>query len=183
MNVNDYYNRLLSKRSNINEHLPLIREYASLCNHVTEFGFGTGRSAAAILMSQPRTFVSYDIKQPRNLKKAKEMSKSLKVEFVFHRVSTLDCDIESTDMLFIDSLHTYNQLYNELLLHSDKVGTYIIMHDTETFGDKDEHAKKSDGKMGLRKAISDFLKERPWQIVEHKTNNNGLTIMKRISPG
>ncbi len=94
-------------------------------------------------------------------------------------------------MLFIDTLHTYNQLIQELDLHSNKVLKYIILHDTLTFGRKDEdvysHASdliknKLTEKMGLMTAIEDFLittNGNNWEIHDHYDNNNGLTILKR----
>ena len=104
-------------------------------------------------------------------------------------------NIEETDLLFIDTLHRYFQLYNELGLHAKNVKKYIILHDTETYGEVDEplYAPQIPVKMsekvirtkakGLKQAISDFLnttKEgKNWKIKEVFTNNNGLTVLER----
>jgi hypothetical protein len=71
------------------------------------------------------------------------------------------------------------------------VKKYIVLHDTNTFGFKDEinDGKKSDlienaekTKEGLVNALIDFLASENgifWEIEKVFTNNNGLTIIKR----
>ena len=100
-------------------------------------------------------------------------------------------DIDKTDMLFIDTLHTYNQLSKELRKHEGSVNKWIILHDTITFGQVDEgfyqNGEISDeisnqvvSKRGLYTALIDFLEEnKNWKIKEHFTNNNGLTVIER----
>jgi hypothetical protein len=82
-------------------------------------------------------------------------------------------------------------LISELRLHSVKASKYIILHDTETFGLRDEiiygHASNlikdvKVEKVGLWNAVLDFLEEgdgKNWEVFEKFTNNNGLTILKR----
>ena len=62
--------------------------------------------------------------------------------------------------------HYYKQLKAELELHHSKVEKYIILHDTESC------------KMELGQAILEFLKKNEeWTIIEHFSNNNGLTVL------
>jgi len=80
-------------------------------------------------------------------------------------------------MIFIDTLHTYEQLKQELKLHGNKAQKYIAFHDTHTFGLRGEI--DNDNK-GLLSAIIEFMMENPhWKFYKYKTNNNGLTILKR----
>jgi hypothetical protein len=103
-------------------------------------------------------------------------------------------EIEDTELLFIDTLHTYQQLSSELKLHSEKVSKYIILHDTVYFGRVDEkiysHASEiikndkdnKNNKSGLMTSVEDFLNSDygfKWEIHKHYENNNGLTILKR----
>ena len=179
----------------INEHLPTLRKYASQCEHVTEMGVRFAVSTYALLIAKPKKVISYDL----NYKFFKPYESEIKLfalgcdtSFQFIEADVLKTDIEETDLLFIDTLHTYNQLSQELRKHESKVRKWIILHDTVTFGDRDEdfyqngeiseHVKdmKIDNK-GLMKAFMDFLKEnKKWKVKEHFTNNNGLTVLERI---
>jgi len=95
------------------------------------------------------------------------------VEFAI--ADTLVYDMQEVDMLFIDTLHNYDQLIVELNRHSPNVKKYIILHDTEHNKIKGDH-----GKEGLEKAINEFLQLNTWKIKEVFINNNGLTILERI---
>lgn len=187
------YNINCLETSDINEHLPTLLEYGKKCNHITEMGVRWVSSTWALLMAKPKKMISYDIVWNENIDKVIELSKEYELDYDFVKVDVLKIDIETTDLLFIDTLHTYNQLSQELFKHSDKVSKYIILHDTETFGFNDEqlyeHASdivksiKTD-KQGLWLAITEFLnsdKGKEWEVEKKYTNNNGLTILKKIS--
>ena len=179
----------------INEHLPTLRKYAEQCTHVTEMGTRFAISTFAFLIAKPTKVVSIDLNthffapyRPEIEKFAKEC----KTEFQFIQGDVLKLDIEETDFLFIDTLHTYNQLSKELRKHEKNVKRWIALHDTITFGERDEdfylNGKVSDEiinetveKRGLYTALTDFLEEnKNWSIKEHFTNNNGLTIIERV---
>ena len=84
-------------------------------------------------------------------------------------------EIEFSDLLFIDTDHTYDCVKKELTLHGNKIKKYIIMHDTTTYG-----YTGGDGGIGMWKAIEEFLElNTNWSIHKRYTNNNGLTILKR----
>ena len=95
------------------------------------------------------------------------------------------------DVLFIDTLHTYNQLYNELIKHSKKVKYHILLHDTVSFREKDEvlynHASvmiknMKNSKKGLYAAVTDFITTNDdWYIEKEYENNNGLMVLSRNS--
>jgi hypothetical protein len=70
-----------------------------------------------------------------------------------------------------------------LTLHSPKVSRFIVLHDTETFGRRDQGINSSlpNGTgPGLWPAVEELLAQGAWCIREHYTNNNGLTILERI---
>ena len=109
------------------------------------------------------------------------MQKKNKIDFIFNLESSLDCTIEKTDLLFIDTWHSYNQLYAELSRHHNNVNKYIIMHDTTDCQFRNENFIV-ENKNGLYPAILNFtLINQNWFIHEKFANNNGLTILKRIS--
>lgn len=178
----------------INEHLPTLRRYASECEHVTEMGTRYAISTFALLIAKPKKVVSIDMNykffQPYE-QEINNFAQECETEFQFIESDVLKIDIERTDMLFIDTLHTYNQLSKELRKHEGSVNKWIILHDTITFGQVDEefyqNGEVSDeisnqevNKRGLYNALIDFLDEnKNWKIKEHFTNNNGLTVIER----
>lgn len=180
----------------INEHLPTLRKYASQCEHVTEMGTRAAISTFALLIAKPKKVVSIDLNyhffKPYE-EEINNFASQCGTEFQFIEGDVLKLDIEKTDMLFIDTLHTYNQLSKELRKHEMNVNKWIAFHDTITFGQVDEGFYQNGSissevagdvihKRGLYTALIDFLDEnKNWKIKEHFTNNNGLTIIERIS--
>lgn len=159
------------------EHLPTLRKYASQCEHITEFGVRDVISTLAFLVSGANKIISYDIKERPRVKHVNGLCNKENVNWAFKMESSIKCEIEETDLLFIDSYHTYTQLKKELLLHNNKVKKYIILHDTELFKKKGEDKKDK----GLQPAINEFLKQSPqWKIEKVVTNCNGLTVLKRL---
>lgn len=187
-----YYDKYCYKGSDINEHLPVLREYASECNHITEMGVREGISTWAFLMGSPKKMISYDIREDTfiNKYKVEKAAEDNGIDYLFVEADSLKIDIEPTDLLFLDTYHAYGQLIRELRKHSSKVGKYIILHDTVSFGHRDMTSKykisdfDDDGKHGLMMAVEDFISDNEdWEIKEHHTNNNGLLIMSRKQKG
>lgn len=173
----------------IHEHMPVLKAYGEQCESITEMGVRGGASTLALIMAEPKSLISYDIHSTREIENIMRFSE----EAIGHQFIVADCltvDIEPTDLLFIDTLHTYNQLTAELNRHEAQVEKFIILHDTTTFARVDEgiYGHASDliknqvvTKRGLRTAMEDFLEEnKNWEIFEDLTNNNGLTILRRV---
>lgn len=189
--IDEIYLKYKNTPSDINEHLETLKNFASECETVTEMGVRDVVSTWALLSAKPKKIISYDIRYHTNIENVKKMALDNDLNFSFFVQDVLTVNIDNTDMLFIDTLHTYNQLVSELKLHSKNVNKYIILHDTTTFGEKDEfiynHASDlvkntKTEKQGLKKAIDDFLKfddGTNWLIHREYINNNGLTILKR----
>jgi len=195
VDVEAIFDELCNHKSDINEHLPTLRNYASLCEHVTELGTRFAVSAHAFLIACPKKFVSVDINYhffQTVEKDIRAYASNCKTDFEFVVGDVLEMEIEETDLLFIDTLHTYNQLSLELRAHESRVRRWIILHDTETYGERDEafylNANISEkvknlkvAKSGLHLALTDFLQDfKDWQIKEHFSNNNGLTILEKV---
>lgn len=171
------YKTLCEHPSDINEHLPTLKKYAEMCDHVTEMGVRTIVSTWALLAGKPKKLISIDINEIdcSNVKQAAGRT----TDFSFVRGNTLEMEIEDTDLLFIDTYHNYDQLKIELERHSGKARKYIILHDTTTFG---EVGESYDGiqRRGLWPAVTEFLDSTTeWKIEEKFDNNNGLTVLSR----
>ncbi len=196
--IEDFYNHLVQSPSDINEHLPTLKKYAEECEHITEMGVRWVVSTFALIVAKPKTLISIDIIDPRSnhenwnsvwqsgnrLESIINYSKNNNIDFKFICADTLKITIEETDMLFIDTLHDYDQIKMELELHANKVKKYLIFHDTESFKYRNEssasYVGKSGDNIGIYPAIEQFLiNNSEWQIHEVFTNCNGLTVLKR----
>jgi hypothetical protein len=184
-------NILYNTPSDINEHFPTILEYGQQCDHITEMGVRGIISTWGWLATNPKKLVAYDIQDPStwgsSLKDVKDTAQSIGTEFEFHLANVLEIEIEETDLLFLDTWHSYKQLKAELALHASKVQKYICFHDTTSYANHDETSYeiwgedwKAEG-IGIWKAIEEFLENNSeWKLEKRFTNNNGFTIIKKI---
>jgi hypothetical protein len=184
----------------INEHLPTLFSLAKECSSIVEFGVCHGKSTRALLASGTK-LRSYDVWiEPRVLELFNH-AKSIGRDVEYIKESSINCEIAECDMLFIDSWHNYYQLRKELKLHSDKVKKYLVFHDTMSCGSSDEGIecwgngaginienvyKDLDTteikNYGINSAIFEFLsKNQNWVVKKHYKNNNGLTVLERVS--
>lgn len=164
----------------ISHYMEKLYELAKECDHITEMGVNEVNSSWSFLNAKPKKLICIDITFEYAYKKQgfgnhiwleslKELSKKQNVELVLIEKSTLDIEIEETDLLFIDTLHTYDHLRKELDLHSNKVRKYIVLHDTVLFPE-------------LNISIAEFLqKNKNWTVHERIISNPGLTILKKTS--
>lgn len=199
-NIYEFYAGLSPQYCDIGEHMIHLKQLAVECPIVTEIGLGHVISTWGLLQglsenrSKNRSYTGIDIRYPPadNLLLAKELAEKNGISFGFRLGNDLYLDIEPTDLLFIDSMHTYSHLMYELEKFSPVVSKYIAMHDTsepwgdlddaEYVGDYSEYPESIDrNKRGLWNAVVDFLANHPeWALVERYTNCHGFTILKRV---
>jgi cephalosporin hydroxylase len=175
LTIEALYNSSLNGKTDISEHMPTLYKYGCLVNHITEFGIRTGNSTVAFLLAKPAKMVSYDIVITSRANEIEATARREGLDFSIITGDTARVDIAPTDLLFIDTRHTYEQVSAELRQHP-RVAKYIILHDTESYG---LHGDGGNPR-GIWEAISVFLRSRmDWEIHAIYTNNNGLTILKR----
>ncbi len=168
------YAQLVVTPSDINEHLPKLRELAAQCDTVIEFGVRTARSSVALLAGQPAVLKSYDRRSSTQVKLLERWRG--RTDYQFRQADVLDAEPEECDLLFIDTKHTAAQLTKELDRHVSLCRRWIAMHDTQIFGERGE-----DGGPGLLVALRGFLREHPeWGVVYRAEHNNGLTVISRV---
>ncbi len=170
--------------SDINEHLPTLYKYAKQCEHITEMGVRWIVSTWAFLAAHPKKMISYDIENPSywgaDINEVLRMARDEDLNYTFIQQNVLQVDIEETDLLFIDTLHNYEQLKEELRLHANKVRKYMIFHDTVSYASTDESSNTTET-TGILPAIIEFLQTNPsWYIREQCLNNNGLMVLARM---
>lgn len=172
--IDDAYTVLCSTPSDINEHLPTLKRYAEQSDVIVELGVRYIVSTWALLAGRPKKMLSVDIEDPKhyggNIEPVIQVAQENGIDFSFQKASSLEIEIPECDFLFIDTLHTYDQLSKELALHHTKAKKFIAMHDTNLAGDTE-----------MRRAINEFLVAHPeWQVAEDCLNNNGMMFLKRI---
>ena len=170
------YRQAAQTPSDINEHVERLCELGKECPHITELGSRSGISTTAWAAARPKKLVCYDLVRHGTIDLIERAAQAEGVEFVFHVEDVRLVSIEPTDLLFIDTLHVYDQLKIELALHADKARRYIVLHDTETFAQRGELPNS----VGLWPAVEEFLAAHPeWKLHERRANNNGLTVLSR----
>tara|TARA_Y100000389_G_scaffold108069_1_gene105217 strand:- start:1060 stop:1674 length:615 start_codon:yes stop_codon:yes gene_type:complete len=197
------FNKLCKKKSDINEHLPTLYNYASKCESIIELGVRGIVSSYAFVYgllnnnSSNKKLLLNDI-TPCEIDELLQLTNNLKIDIKYEWINDLDLEIkENYDLTFIDTWHVYGQLKRELEKFSKVTNKYIIMHDTTVDDYKGEtirmcmNAKEQSIKSGipldeinkgLVPAINEFLKRNNnWKITEIFRNNNGLTILEKIN--
>lgn len=179
--LEERFRRARTEPSDIHEHLDRLRELASRCEHVTEFGLRwASGSTVAFLAGQPATLVSWDLEPAFVVSQAVAdlLACAGRTRFQPRVGDSRLVTIEPTELLFVDTVHTYRQLREELGRHGARVGRWIALHDTATYG-----AVGDDGAApGLRQAVADFLAAPfpgGWRALEDHPHNNGLMILER----
>lgn len=163
--------------SDINQNVHILYDIAKECETVVEMGVRTGVSTRAFLNTDVK-LISFDISLDAGVQRLFNLAKKQGKDVQYIKENVLDIEIDECDLLFIDTLHTYEQLKQELKFHGNKAKKYIAFHDTHTFGLRDEIGN---GRKGLMTAIIEFMTINPhWVFHIHKTNNNGLTVLKRV---
>jgi hypothetical protein len=198
--MENLYKQKCKQQSDINEHLPVLREYATKCNSVVECGVRDIVSSYAFAMGLKESINNYyvlvDPYKSGQIDDFLKLCKDNKVNALFIEQSDLTCPIITTDLLFIDTWHIYGQLKRELARWNRSVNKYIIMHDTtvdELHGETIrlrlnavEQSKKygipvDEINKGIWFAVEEFLDQNDnWVLEKRFVNNNGLTILKRV---
>lgn len=199
------FKKLCRFDSDINEHLPTLKSYAQQCTSIVELGVCDAVSTWAFIeglrsnKKKSKTLLSVDINDVPDLEFIEKEAAKCKIDFTFIKENSIMVNIpENTDLLFIDTWHVYGHLKRELEAHHRNVRKYIIMHDTEVdkmkgeclrVGTDPEEDSARTGypvdeiTKGVGYAIVEFLEtyKDDWQVQLHYMNNNGLTILERIS--
>jgi hypothetical protein len=195
--------QLTNQPSDINEHLPILYEYAKKCSHITEMGVRSVVSSWSFVTGlcengqEKKRLVGVDLEWHENINTLKNVCQQIGLDYSFVQGDSAKVEIEETDMLFIDTWHIYGHLRRELEAHHKKARKYIAFHDVEVDGiygesirmrhDVEEMMKMSgypreEIVMGLMPAIEQFLQMHPeWSVVVHRRNNNGLMILERTA--
>jgi hypothetical protein len=194
-----------STPSDIGEHIPVIYEYVRQnAQHATELGVrhvvsswaflkaGMDRMAERGSTQPPFVYMASDIKRTAAVDELDRLGSACPqlVQYQFVEGNDLVIGPWETEVLLIDTWHAYRQLVAELRRWAPHVSKYILLHDTESFGESDEADEAAQGSVlmnsaqasGLWQAVEEFLVAQPeWVLHERRRNNNGLTVLRKTA--
>jgi hypothetical protein len=195
---------LCNTTSDINEHLPILYKYSTECESIFETGVRGVVSTWAFVYGLLKNnkekkylFINDIVPCDINELLLETTNTSIKINYEWKNNLLINFN-ETFDLTFIDTWHVYGQLKRELDKFARITNKYIIMHDTtvdEWFGETVRIVEWDANKQsqetgipvdeitkGLWPAIEEFLQcNKEWILHERYTNNNGLTILKRIT--
>lgn len=178
--VSEVLDRAVAIKRDLNEHLLTLRDYARDADRYCEVS-NRIESAVAAIASGCKRLELHNTELNRGLNEVVNMATgedketddpALFIEFDSRPSVAVD-GIKDCDVLFIDSVHTYQMLIDELRKYAGSVSRYIIMHDTQVHGKTGE-----DGGPGLLPALREFMREFPeWSVINHTNTQHGLTVI------
>lgn len=194
------YKYVCNISSDIFEHIPVLHDLCQECTFVTEIGVRGIVSTWGCLQGLGDngfgygSYLGIDISPPppASLAQAKGLAEENGITFTFLQADDMTIELPYTDLLFIDSLHTYCHLTYELEHFCSSVGKYIALHDTSApWGNQDDlsysgnyseyPAEYDRTKRGLWPAVEDFLVRHPeWKLKERRLNCHGFTVLERV---
>ncbi len=168
MNLEEKYQELKAKPSDVNEHFETIQKYVSPGDLVVELGVRNCVSTYALMRNRPHAIMSVDVVVPpqEKLDEVATIAEEAGVEFQFYQSDSTYFNINPIDVLFIDTLHLYSHIVKELWRHSGRTRKYILFHDS--------HIPE------VRACIQDFLQNLDWKFAEENIAGNGLVVVKRV---
>jgi hypothetical protein len=169
-----------SRPRDLDQHMKTLRDLAMKVDRITEF---TARrestvAFAAGLSQKGAALTSYQSENDTVLAKLNGLLPSDKSVTV-HRCDNSDsiATIEETDLLFLDTEHTYDKLSEELRKFGPSTKRFIVCHDTAEFGESGTDGRPA---FGLMTAIRDYCKDhREWSVIRHDMHQYGLTVLGR----
>lgn len=174
-----------SASSDISAHLPFLEYLATNCKHITEFGTRGCFSTSAFLSGSSCTgkVKSYDLHWNKDIDYLYSLNeeKKLPCKWFFEQGDTLKVKpIEETDLLFIDTLHTYEQVIGELNRHAGNVKKYLVFHDTSIYSQGTVSVDRPN-EDGILRAVNQFIEKRPeWEEVYRVEYNHGLLVLENF---
>jgi hypothetical protein len=186
--LSTWFEQAKKQPSDFNEHLETLRDLAAKCEHVTQIGIwgkpsrvalanGTAcnvarDSVAAATESRATKFADYS---PRPRPEWADLKRFLGDRFEGKEWQPF-AEIDETDLLFIDTYHTAEETLNLFTKHAPKVRKYLVVHTTETFGEKGDN-----GQPGVRFGVRQFVHQsREWTVIRDDKNNHGLMVLSRL---
>lgn len=166
------YDKALAQPTDIQCHLPTLLQLANLVlpsQRIVELGFRYGTSTWALLKGSdsnaPVPVISYDT-APVYIDKHKELAPNFLLRVRDSRLP--HPDDKNVGLLFVDTLHTYIQVKDELTAWMDRLApnAHIALHDTNI--------------PEVMRAVNYFLKLCDCELVSTSQECNGMVVLKYL---
>lgn len=174
--------------SDIQLHLPILQYFASKCESAVELGVRDGHSTVALMTGlgkspkgKEASLISYDIETTKFVEDMMKCMGEWPCKWLFKERSSIEPPaIEETDLLFLDTLHTFVHISQELAIHGRQAKKYLVYHDTTTCGARDLSGSNPNA-IGILPAIMDFMDKYPneYVVAYDSSECNGLLVLER----
>lgn len=178
LDLNQLYEHQLRTSTDINEHMPYLKELASTCNHVTELSCWNNGALMALASGRPKKLISVcpNEKPEWQLFHSRRLTMGDRTTFTSMLGHPLAAVIEETDLLFISTVHNGEFLLQELTRYADKVRKFIVIQNTGVYGENGDGGGK-----GLRHGVADFLERNEhWDVAHDDRKCNGIMTLIRL---
>ena len=180
----DYHYSESRKPNSIDEHIPLLRHFASRSSTILELGVKNGISSWAFLKGlseinnmynsstiTQKSLVSCDlVPMLFFIQEVSFVAKSVGIEYNFYNMNDLELTFPAGvtfDITFIDTWHVFWQLKRELAKFAPITNNWIIMHDTEIDGEYGENFRYPQN-------ITEVMLNTPGELPNEAEINKGL---------
>lgn len=172
------YQQLRLMGTETSEYLDLIYNEASkvdALHSILEIGVNYGVSTTALLAGKPSPVVLLSVDVASCERARERLQESLVWDWTFIKSDSIDINTleyvrtrhANVGLLLIDGLHTYQQVYSELVLYESVVDNHgvILVHDVLLYE-------------GVAKAVSDFCHITDWRA-EIVPGHCGMAVLRR----
>ena len=150
----------------------ILIEYCKEVDSVVEFGTWNGQGAVIFANAGVKDITTCDI----DLRRVdQEKIKSICGDVKFNKEDSLNPSKKyEADLIFFDTMHTYEHVIKELRVNAEGAKKYFAVHDTNY-----PPPRKSPEKL-VRDAVLEFLEENENFVLElEDTTSTGIMIAKR----
>lgn len=149
----------------------ILSKYADKVNIVVEYGTWDGLGTASLLVGEPKILRTIDVNQNKIDKEL--FNKVSKKTQIFIETGNSHNPQHEADLIFLDTIHTYEHVKKELEVNGPLTKKYIIVHDTNY-----PPPRKSPKKL-VRDAVLEFLEKSDFSLELEDKSFTGIMVLKK----
>lgn len=172
----DLYNSYMSEVDHSSWYLEELMRLAYECDTITEIGMFQGHSISAFLRTRPKKLTGYEIDMSHIRRDVFHHLCPDNTELEFIRGDSLTMPvIDECDLLFIDTVHRYEHVIQELNRHGNQAQKFVVVHDTNYPPDHKNPTKK------VGDAVREFVDNSNglWYHYKELTERSGMMVIAR----
>lgn len=165
-----------NKLQNTKWYTDILVEYANKpeVNHVVECGVFQGCSTAAFMTTNIEVLDSYDIDLSLVHRPMFNRIKE-NIEWTLERKNSLTDLVPECDLLFLDTMHTYEHVIKEINKQGGQARHFIVVHDTNY-----PPPRKNPTKL-VRDAVEEYAEANNLSVAVDFRDHTGIMILSRSS--